>query len=107
MEKGALAKRGKMRIPDFGKITMRLFGAVSRTEHLVLQEIKVRGNSRLRKKTKFDIVRDTGIIVMAARPVRAKRFKINVAFKSKIKPGSILVMGTNKQLNDFEKYSRR
>ncbi|MBI2134235.1 hypothetical protein HYU11_06180 [Candidatus Woesearchaeota archaeon] len=96
-----------MRIPDFGKITMRLFGNIARTEHLLLQEIKVKKGSKLTKRTKFEIVRDTGVIVMAAKSPRSKRYMINVPFKSRIKAGSIIAMGTVKQLNEFEQYTRK
>jgi len=94
-------------MPDFAKMKMQLLGDVAKTEHLLLQEIPVKTRSKLSKKTKLDIVRDTGIIVMAAKEGKAKRYKVNVPFKSKTKPGSIIVMGTNRQLDEFEKYAMR
>lgn len=96
-----------MKVPDFGKIALRFFGSVARTEHLVLQEMKIKKGSKLAKLTKFDIVKDTGVIIMAAKPAKAKRYKLNIPFKSRIRPGNIIAMGTEKQLNAFEKYSRK
>ncbi len=96
-----------MKMPDFGKITLRLLGNVARTEHLVLQEFKVKKGSKLTKKTKLDIVKDTGVIIMAEKRSRSKRYSINMPFKAKIKSGNIIAMGTARQLDEFEKYKRR
>ncbi len=96
-----------MKIPDFGKITLRLLGNVARTEHLVLQEFKVKKGSKLTKKTKLDIVKDTGVIIMGEKRQRSRRYSINMPFKARIKAGSIIAMGTNKQLDEFEKYARK
>ncbi|GEM_PF-7116219 len=93
-----------MGIPDFGKLTAQLFGNVSRTEHLLLQEFKVKKGDKITKKTKFDILKDTGIVIMGMKGEKAKRYSINVGLKTKAKPGSILAMGTNTQLNEFEMY---
>lgn len=95
-----------MNIPNIAKLTLKLFGNVARTEHLLIQERRVKKKSRLTKRTKFDIVRDTGVIVMGMKSSRAKRYTIDVPFKAKIKPGSILLMGTNTQLNELERYAR-
>ena len=35
-----------MGIPDFGRLTAQIFGNVSRTEHLLLQEFKVKKGSK-------------------------------------------------------------
>ena len=94
-----------MGIPDFSRLTAQLFGNVSRTEHLMLQEFRIKKGSKLTKKTKFDILKETGVVIMGMKSGNAKRYSINVAFKTKMKPGSLLLMGTNKQLNEFERHA--
>ncbi len=96
-----------MKIPDLGSITARFLGNVARTEHLVLQEINVRKGSTLSKKTKLDILKDTGIVIMAAKTAKAKRYSIDIPFKWKVKPGSLIAMGTAKQLDEFERYAKK
>ncbi|MBI2575108.1 hypothetical protein HYV82_04455 [Candidatus Woesearchaeota archaeon] len=94
-----------MGIPNFGRLTAQLFGNVARTEHLLLQEFKVNTGDKLTKKTKFDILKDTGIVIMGMKRGKEKRYSINIGLKAKVKPGSMLAMGTNTQLNEFERYA--
>ena len=96
-----------MKLPDFGKLTLRLFGAVTRTEHLLMQEFKVPAKSKLRGKTKTDIVRDSGVVIVGMKSPKQKRYNINVGFHQKVKSGNLLIMGTNKQLSEFQKQSKR
>lgn len=96
-----------MGIPDFGKLTAQIFGNVARTEHLLLQEFSVKKGSKLTRKSKFDLLKDTGIVIMGMRSGKQKRYSINVGLKAKIRAGSILAMGTNTQLNEFEMYVRK
>ncbi len=109
MEKSHLArlKEDLLGMPDFGKATLRLFGSVARSERLLLQEFRVRPRSPLTRKSKLEIVRDTGIVVMAARGSKGRRYTLEIPFKAKIRPGSLLIMGTNRQLDEFEGYSGR
>ncbi|MBI4438449.1 hypothetical protein HY640_00790 [Candidatus Woesearchaeota archaeon] len=95
-----------MKLPDFGKIVLRLFGNVTRKEHLLLQEFKVSRRSPLKRKTKMELVRDTGTVIMGIKKTTAKRYTMNMPFNTRINQGSILVLGTNKQLNELEKYTR-
>ena len=96
-----------MKIPNFAKIALNLFGNVTRTEHLLLQDYKARKGHPITRKTKLEILKDTGVVVMGRKTSRQKRYMINVPFKAKVKAGSLLLMGTNSQLNNFEKNARK
>ena len=96
-----------MKISDFGKLTLRLLGHVTRTEHLLMQEYKISSKSKLMGHTKINVVRDTGVVVVGIKSSKQKRYRINVGFNEKLKTGSLLLMGTGKQLSEFEKLATK
>ncbi len=101
----AFLRKHLKKIPPLAKLTVRLFGRVTQREHLLIQEYHMKKGNFWTGKTKTDIARDTGVIVTGTKKA-GKRFGLNVPFQKRLKPGTYLLMGTNSELNSFEKKSK-
>ncbi len=70
-------------------------------DNLVLKEVGVKARSPLNNKTKADILKRQGIVVMAMKD-RSGNYKTGIEFHQKIKSGDILLlMGTPKELKKY------